>query len=190
MIRVRCFVSQDLCELRGEFEALQRVQEEQEEALHRRDRELTALRGVLDEEISAHARDVEALQEEHQQEIHRLREATQEAKKASFYIVFYLVISLSLLYVNKANSSAPECGSAGPEGSGGGGRESSRSDADLRAEADDQWSGGSDLLPKPSHPAGEAPHRACGAADGETQHDPLLQLRCEQCQLQHPCLSC
>ncbi|XP_050956152.1 cingulin-like protein 1 [Labeo rohita] len=73
---------QDLSELRGEFEALQRVQEEQEEALHRRDRELTALRGALEEEISAHARDVEALQEEHQQEIHRLLEATQEAKES------------------------------------------------------------------------------------------------------------
>ncbi|XP_073688482.1 cingulin-like protein 1 [Garra rufa] len=73
---------QDLSELRGEFEALQRVQEEQEEALHRRDRELTALRGALEEEISAHARDVEALQEEHQQEINRLLEATQEAKES------------------------------------------------------------------------------------------------------------
>ncbi|KAK2867647.1 hypothetical protein QQF64_023396 [Cirrhinus molitorella] len=73
---------QDLSELRWEFEALQRVQEEQEEALHRRDRELTALRGVLEEEISAHARDVEALQEEHQQEINRLLEATQEAKES------------------------------------------------------------------------------------------------------------
>lgn len=72
--------------MRGEFEALQR---EQEEVLHRRDRELTALRGALEEEISAHARDVEALQEEHQQEIHRLREATQEAKEARFYIVFH-----------------------------------------------------------------------------------------------------
>ncbi|KAL0154378.1 hypothetical protein M9458_050344, partial [Cirrhinus mrigala] len=77
---------QDLSELRGEFEALQRVQEEQEEALRRRDRELTALRGALEEEISAHARDVEALQEEHQQEIHRLLEATQEAKEARFCI--------------------------------------------------------------------------------------------------------
>ncbi|XP_043083247.1 cingulin-like protein 1 [Puntigrus tetrazona] len=73
---------QDLCELRGEFEALQRVQEEQEEALHQRDRELTALRGALEEEISAHTRDVEELQEEHRQEIHRLREATQEAKES------------------------------------------------------------------------------------------------------------
>lgn len=77
--------------MRGEFEALQQVQEEQEEVLHRRDRELTALRGALEEEISAHARDVEALQEKHQQEIHRLREATQEAKEARFYVVFNLV---------------------------------------------------------------------------------------------------
>ncbi|XP_016089774.1 cingulin-like protein 1 isoform X2 [Sinocyclocheilus grahami] len=73
---------QDLCQLHGEFEALQQVQEEQEEALHRRDSELKALRGALEEEISAHARDVEALQEEHQQEIHRLLEATQEAKES------------------------------------------------------------------------------------------------------------
>uniref|UniRef100_A0A9J8C0G7 Myosin tail domain-containing protein n=1 Tax=Cyprinus carpio carpio TaxID=630221 RepID=A0A9J8C0G7_CYPCA len=55
---------QDLSQLRGEFMALQRVQEEQEE------------------EISAHARDVEALQEEHQEEINRLLEATQEAKES------------------------------------------------------------------------------------------------------------
>uniref|UniRef100_A0A8C2F1Q3 Uncharacterized protein n=1 Tax=Cyprinus carpio TaxID=7962 RepID=A0A8C2F1Q3_CYPCA len=73
---------QDLSQLRGEFMALQRVQEEQEEALHRRDRELKALRGALEEEISAHARDVEALQEEHQEEINRLLEATQEAKES------------------------------------------------------------------------------------------------------------
>ncbi|XP_016340498.1 cingulin-like protein 1 [Sinocyclocheilus anshuiensis] len=73
---------QDLSQLHGEFEALQQVQEEQEEALHRRDRELKALLEALEEEISAHARDVEALQEEHQQEIHRLLEATQEAKES------------------------------------------------------------------------------------------------------------
>ncbi|XP_026095481.1 trichohyalin isoform X2 [Carassius auratus] len=73
---------QDLCQLRGEFEALQRVQEDQEEALHRRDQELRVLRGALEEEISAHARDVEVLQHEHQQEIHRLLDATQQAKES------------------------------------------------------------------------------------------------------------
>ncbi|XP_059402151.1 cingulin-like protein 1 [Carassius carassius] len=73
---------QDLSQLRGEFEALQRVQEDQEEALHRRDKELRALQGALEEEVSAHARDVEVLQHEHQQEIHRLLEATQQAKES------------------------------------------------------------------------------------------------------------
>lgn len=137
-------ISQDLSQLRGEFMALQRVQEEQEEAIHRRDRELKALRGALEEEISAHARDVEALQEEHQEEINRLLEATQEAKEARFYIVFHFSsllfhkqsIICSSIELKPSSSSAPECGSAGSEGSGGGCRERSRSGADLRAEAD------------------------------------------------------
>lgn len=68
--------------LQGEFEALQRVQEEQEEALRRRERELTALRGALEDEISAHATDLQTLQEQQQQEIHRLLEATDQAKEA------------------------------------------------------------------------------------------------------------
>lgn len=68
--------------MRGEFEALQRVQEEQEEALRRRERELTALRGALEDEISAHATDLQTLQEEQQQEIRRLLEATDQAKEA------------------------------------------------------------------------------------------------------------
>ncbi|XP_051716027.1 cingulin-like protein 1 [Ctenopharyngodon idella] len=73
---------QDLCVLQGEFEALQRVQEEQEEALRRRERELTALRGALEDEISAHATDLQTLQEQQQQEIHRLLEATDQAKES------------------------------------------------------------------------------------------------------------
>lgn len=50
--------------------------------LHLRERELTALRGALEEEISAHARDVLILKEMHQREVHKLLQATEEAKEA------------------------------------------------------------------------------------------------------------
>ncbi|KAG1929650.1 cingulin-like protein [Pimephales promelas] len=73
---------QELCVLRGEFQALQLLQEEQEEVLRRRERELTALRGALEEEISAHASDLHTLQEEQQQEVQQLREATGQAKES------------------------------------------------------------------------------------------------------------
>ncbi|XP_056595230.1 cingulin-like protein 1 isoform X2 [Triplophysa dalaica] len=73
---------QDLSALRAEFGALQDVYEEQEEVLHLRERELTALRGALEEEISAHARDVLILKEMHQREVHKLLQATEEAKES------------------------------------------------------------------------------------------------------------
>ncbi|KAA0724764.1 Cingulin-like protein 1 [Triplophysa tibetana] len=73
---------QDLSVLRAEFGALQDVHEEQEEVLQLRERELTALRGALEEEISAHARDVLILKEMHQREVHKLLQATEEAKES------------------------------------------------------------------------------------------------------------
>ncbi|XP_067293168.1 cingulin-like protein 1 isoform X2 [Pseudorasbora parva] len=73
---------QGLCVLRAEFEALQSLQEQQEEALLRRERELKALRGALEDELSAHASDLQRLQQEHEQELQQLREATAQAKQS------------------------------------------------------------------------------------------------------------
>ncbi|XP_065133368.1 cingulin-like protein 1 isoform X2 [Paramisgurnus dabryanus] len=73
---------QDLSELREEFQALQEVYEEQGDALLRRERELMALQGALEEEKSAHVKDVETLKETHQQEVQKLLEATEEAKES------------------------------------------------------------------------------------------------------------
>ncbi|XP_055049186.2 cingulin-like protein 1 [Misgurnus anguillicaudatus] len=73
---------QDLSELREEFQALQEVYEEQGDALLHRERELMALQGALEEEKSAHVKDVETLKETHQQEVHKLLEATEEAKES------------------------------------------------------------------------------------------------------------
>ncbi|XP_051975487.1 cingulin-like protein 1 isoform X1 [Xyrauchen texanus] len=73
---------QDLHEMRVEFEALQDVHEQQDNVLQRREREMKALREALEDEVSAHARDVENLKEEHQQEIHKLLKATEDAKES------------------------------------------------------------------------------------------------------------
>ncbi|XP_057185820.1 cingulin-like protein 1 isoform X2 [Triplophysa rosa] len=72
---------QDLSALRAEFGALQDLHEEQDEVLHLRERELTALRGAL-VEMSAHARDVHILKEMHQREVQKLLQATEEAKES------------------------------------------------------------------------------------------------------------
>ncbi|XP_051547841.1 cingulin-like protein 1 isoform X2 [Myxocyprinus asiaticus] len=73
---------QDLHELRVEFEALQEVHEQQEDVLQCRERQLMVLRGTLEDEMSTHARDVENLKDEHQQEIHKLLKATEDAKES------------------------------------------------------------------------------------------------------------
>ncbi|XP_030630763.1 cingulin-like protein 1 [Chanos chanos] len=74
-------ILKDLVQLRQDFQELQQIQEEQEEMLYKRERELTALRGALEEEVTAHAKAVEDLREQHQREVEELRRVTEEAKE-------------------------------------------------------------------------------------------------------------
>lgn len=48
------------------------VQEEQEELLHRRERELLALKGALKEEVETHDNYIAALKEEYESELEKL----------------------------------------------------------------------------------------------------------------------
>ncbi|XP_062859105.1 cingulin-like protein 1 isoform X1 [Trichomycterus rosablanca] len=75
-------VLQELVNLRMEFQDLQQVHEEQEEMLHWKERELIALKGALEEEILAHAQEVEMLKEQHKQEIQKLLKVTEDAKES------------------------------------------------------------------------------------------------------------
>lgn len=66
-----------------EFQELQQVHEEQEDVLCWKERELVAIKGVLQEEISAHAKEVEVLKDQHKEEIQKRLKAREEATEAS-----------------------------------------------------------------------------------------------------------
>lgn len=59
------------------------MHEEQEDMLCWKERELVAIKGALQEEISAHAKEVEALKEQHKEEIQKLFKAREEVTEAS-----------------------------------------------------------------------------------------------------------
>ncbi|XP_073328154.1 cingulin-like protein 1 [Pagrus major] len=62
----------DMAQLRLEFQEVLQVKEEQEEVLHRRERELSALKGALKEEVETHDSYMAALKEEYENELEKL----------------------------------------------------------------------------------------------------------------------
>ena len=67
--------------LKAELQQIFLAKEDQEELLHRRERELTALKGALKEEVSAHDQEVDKMREQYEQEISRLQAALEETKQ-------------------------------------------------------------------------------------------------------------
>ena len=57
------------------------AKEEQEEVLRRRERELTALKGALKEEVATHDQEVDKLREQYEKEINKLHTSVEEAKQ-------------------------------------------------------------------------------------------------------------
>ncbi|XP_028814132.1 cingulin-like protein 1 isoform X2 [Denticeps clupeoides] len=76
-------ILQELAKLRMDFEETLKDHEEQEDMLCRKERELIALRGALEEEMSSHAEDVTSIKERYEQEIQKLQTATEEATQSS-----------------------------------------------------------------------------------------------------------
>lgn len=68
-------------QLKLEMQELLLAKEEQEEVLRRRERELTALKGALKEEVAAHDQDVDKMREQYEKEISRLQTSLEEAKQ-------------------------------------------------------------------------------------------------------------
>lgn len=73
------------------------AREEQEELLRRRERELTALKGALKEEVATHDQEVDKLREQYEKELRKLQTAVEEAKQ---------VIKFSLHMFHQNN---PQC---------------------------------------------------------------------------------
>uniref|UniRef100_A0A667YD48 Cingulin like 1 n=1 Tax=Myripristis murdjan TaxID=586833 RepID=A0A667YD48_9TELE len=71
----------DLMQLKVEMQEVLLAKEEQEEVLRRRERELTALKGALKEEVATHDQEVDRLREQYEKEISRLQTSLDEAKQ-------------------------------------------------------------------------------------------------------------
>ncbi|XP_023180821.1 cingulin-like protein 1 isoform X2 [Xiphophorus maculatus] len=77
---------QDLAQMRVDFQEMLQVKEEQEEVLHRREMELSALKGALKEEVETHDKYIAALKEEYELELEKLLVHLQQAKESNAYL--------------------------------------------------------------------------------------------------------
>ncbi|XP_070817808.1 cingulin-like protein 1 isoform X1 [Chaetodon trifascialis] len=77
----------DMMQLKLEMQEVLLAKEEQEEMLRRRERELTALKGALKEEVAAHDQEVDKMREQYEREISRLQASLEEAKQSSAAVV-------------------------------------------------------------------------------------------------------
>ena len=72
---------QELLQAKQDLQHLLIAKEEQEDLLRKRERELTALKGALKEEVSSHDREMDKLKEQYDAELLALRESVEEATK-------------------------------------------------------------------------------------------------------------
>lgn len=86
--------------MRTEFQELQQAHEEQEDVLCWKERELMTIKGVLQEEISAHAKEVETLKEQHKEEVQKLLKAKEEVKEVSENNLNHLVCTQIVITSN------------------------------------------------------------------------------------------
>ncbi|XP_044050041.1 cingulin-like protein 1 isoform X1 [Siniperca chuatsi] len=73
----------DMAQLRVECQEMLQVKEEQEEVLHRRERELSALKGALKEEVETHDNYMAALKDEYENELEKLLRDLELAKESN-----------------------------------------------------------------------------------------------------------
>ncbi|CAL9696811.1 unnamed protein product [Knipowitschia caucasica] len=71
----------DMVQLRADFQEVLHYKEEQEEVLRHRERELTALKGALQDEVQTHDKYMSALREEYEEEIEKLLKDLEFAKE-------------------------------------------------------------------------------------------------------------
>ncbi|KAL1007272.1 hypothetical protein UPYG_G00084370 [Umbra pygmaea] len=74
---------EDLMQMKLDLQEVVEAKEEQEDMLRRRERELTALKGALKEEVASHDQEVDKLREQYDKEIRKLQTSVEEAKQLS-----------------------------------------------------------------------------------------------------------
>lgn len=70
-----------MMQIKLDLQDLLLAREEQEELLRRRERELTALKGALKEEVATHDQEVDKLREQYEKELRKLQTAVEDAKQ-------------------------------------------------------------------------------------------------------------
>lgn len=90
-------VCQDMAQLRVEFQEVLLVKEEQEEVLHHRERELSALKGALKEEVETHDKYMAALKDEYEQELEKLLRDLELTKEVT---IRYIIPLISFSFTN------------------------------------------------------------------------------------------
>lgn len=71
----------EMMQIKLDLQDLLLAREEQEELLRRRERELTALKGALKEEVATHDQEVDKLREQYEKELRKLQTAVEETKQ-------------------------------------------------------------------------------------------------------------
>lgn len=74
-------VCQELAQLRMDFQDMLQIKEEQEELLHHTERQFSALKGALKEEVETHDKYTAALKEEYEQELEKLLRDLEQSKE-------------------------------------------------------------------------------------------------------------
>lgn len=74
---------QDVMVLQGQLAEVTVLHQRQEEVLHQRERELTALKGALKEEVECHDREMESLREQYSQDMENLRRTMEQFTQVS-----------------------------------------------------------------------------------------------------------
>lgn len=66
------------------------AKEEQEDVLRKRERELTALKGALKEEVAVHDQEMDKMKEKYEKELNRLHRSLEEAKQVNVIFLSHL----------------------------------------------------------------------------------------------------
>lgn len=90
------FSLQDVMNLQAQLAEATMLYQRQEEVLHQRERELTALKGALKEEVECHDREMEALREQFGQDMKNLRKTMEEftqviVRKRLFFLLAHKI---------------------------------------------------------------------------------------------------
>lgn len=93
--------------LKLELQEILLAKEEQEDVLKRRERELTALKGALKEEVAAHDHEVDKMKEQYEKEMSRLQTSLEEAKQVVRLLCVLPLLASSLSSLLLVSSALP-----------------------------------------------------------------------------------